>query len=241
MNNVDFTEYNRITDILMYLSNVLTLNFTVALSKKTKFGGRQFFQYEVEYGSDDNSNSSLRSIKRNMNFYFTIENREVFASGMMLRPQDIEIIIRLIEQKILPWFFGTNEYAFQIIENKLVLKEFEPVIYTQSDKKFIRFEPIVYSFDDGTFTPGILLTLGSGDSAPMNIDKFMGFFHLLKSDMYAIACNMVAYVRTPPYGVNKLEVGGLGTGKPRDNWNSIPDNYNGKGANSFLNNLDKKK
>ena len=94
MNNVDFTEYNRITDILMYLSNVLTLNFTVALSKKTKFGGRQFFQYEVEYGSDDNSNSSLRSIKRNMNFYFTIENREVFASGMMLRPQDIEIIIR---------------------------------------------------------------------------------------------------------------------------------------------------
>lgn len=241
MSDIEFSEYNRITDVLMYLSNTLTLNFTVGLSKKTKFGGRQFFQYEVEYPSEDNSNSVLRTIKRNMNFYYTIENREVFASGMILRPQDIEIILRLIEQKILPWFFGKEEYAFQIIDNQLVLKQFEPVIYPQSDNKYIKFEPIVYAMENGTYTQGVMLTLASGDTAPMTIDKFMGFLYLLKSDMYSVACSMVTYAKTPPYGINLLQTGGLGTGKPKDNWNSIPENYKGKGANSFLNNLDKKR
>lgn len=237
----DFTDYNRITDILMYFTEVLTLNFTVSLSRKNKYGERQFFQYETEYGSDTSTGGNLRSIKRNMNFYFTIDNREVFASGMMLRPQDVEILLMLIEKKILPWFFGgPNEYAFQIKDNKLLLREFEEVYYTQSDSKYLKFEPIVYSFEDGTFTQGVQMTLASGDVAPMNIDKFMGFYHLLKTDMYSAACNMVAYVKMPPYGVNEYKVGGLGTGKPPKDTVWSQSNYNGKGTNSFLQNAKKK-
>lgn len=240
MAEIDFTDYNRISDVLMYFTSTLTLNFTVSLSKKNQLGQRQFFQYETEYQSDYVGGGPLRSIKRNMNFYFTIDNREVFAGGMILRAQDVEMLMMLIQEKVLPWFFGgSKEYAFQIIENKLVLKEFEPVFYTQSDNKYLKFEPIVYSFEDGTFTQGVQMSLASGDVAPMELDKFMGFIHLLRSDMYAVACNMVNYVKIPPYGVNEFKVAGLGTGKQRDNWgpdNNLDNRRTGKQprTNSFL-------
>lgn len=217
---IDFTDYNRITDILMYFSETVTLNFTVSLSSKTKTGERRFFQYETEYNSGNQFNDKLRSIKRNMNFYFTIDDREVFTAGMLLRPQDVELILMLIDQQVLPWFFGDKKHlAFQIIDGKLVLREFHDVIYTQSDSKYIKFEPIVYSFEDGTFSQGIQLILASGKVLPMNIDKFMGFVHLLRTtDMYSTACSMLTYVKQPPYGVNEYNVGGLGSGKPREDW-----------------------
>ena len=122
-NNIDFTQYERVQDILMYLTDKITLSFVLALSKKSLSGQRSFFHYETQYNSDSYG-TELRSIKRNMSYYFMISNKEIFGSGIVLRPQDVEIIIMLIEQRVLPWFFGTPEqHAFQMIDNKLVLKD----------------------------------------------------------------------------------------------------------------------
>jgi hypothetical protein len=60
--SIDFTEYDRITDTLMWLADNITLNFTVGLSKKAKSGERAFYHYETRYGSDKYG-SPLRSIK----------------------------------------------------------------------------------------------------------------------------------------------------------------------------------
>ena len=233
--SIEFEDYNRIVDTLIYFSDTITLDFIVNLSKKTRMGGRQFFHFEAEYGAD--GGGTLRSIKRNMNFYFCINNREVFANGIILRPQDIEILKMVIDNKVLPWFFGTpQQYAFQVVDNRLALKEYTEVFYSQSESKYIKFEPMVYEYQDNTFTQGIRMRLASGEALEMNIDKFMGFFYLIKCDMYAAATNLVCYAKTPPYGINELKVGGLGTGKQTDNWNSEKNNYRGNGVNSFLNN-----
>lgn len=237
MSNIDFTDYDRITDVLMYLSDKITLNFVLSLSKKTLNKERQFFHYETKYNSDSYNGTELRSIKRNMNFYFVLGNREIFGNGIVLRPQDVELLIRIIDQKVLCWFFGTvKEHAFRYIDGKLVLGEFSPVVYTQSETKYISFEPIVYCYEEtGQYAEGITMIFPNGDSTPMNLDKFMGFFHLLKSDMYSVACSLANYAKMQPYGINVYSPTGLGASpKPKDNWNSKPINYNGFGSNAFL-------
>ena len=243
-NNIDFTQYERVQDTLMYLTDKITLSFVLALSKKSLNGQRSFFHYETQYNSDSYG-YELRSIKRNMNYYFLISNKDIFGSGIVLRPQDVEIIIMLIEQRVLPWFFGTmDQHAFQIIDDKLVLKEFTPVVYTQSESKFIGFEPIVYHYENSEqYAEGIQLIFTQGESCPMTIDKFMGLFNTLKSDMYGIACNLASYAKIPPHGINVYKSVGLGASpnqQRNDNTWANQNQYKGFGANSFLDNSKKK-
>lgn len=244
-NDIDFTQYERVQDTLMYLTDRVTLSFVLALSKKTMNGQRSFFHYETQYNSDSYG-TQLRSIKRNMSYYFLISNKDIFGSGIVMRPQDVEIIIMLIQQKVLPWFFGTQEqHAFQIVNDTLALKEFTPVVYTQSENRFIGFEPIVYKYENSEqYAEGINLLFCEGESCPMTLDKFMGLFNILKSDMYAIACNLATYAKTPPYGVNVYKPVGLGASpnhqRNDSGWNN-PNAYKGFGTNSFLDNIESKK
>lgn len=240
MEVVQFTDYERITDTLMYLTDKITLGFTLALSKKMQSGERSFFHYETKYQSQ--YGLQARGIKRNMNYYFLISNKEIFGSGMILRPQDVELILMLIKHKVLPWFFGTQEqHAFQIVNNTLVLKKYTPVIYTQTESKFMGFDPIVYHYENSNqFAEGINISFSEGESCPMTIDKFMGLVNILKTDMYSVACSMANYVKTMPYGVNTFTSVGLGATpeERKDNWN--PNKPKGFNPNSFLENSKKK-
>jgi hypothetical protein len=80
----------------------------------------------------------------------------------------------------------------------------------------------------------------------MELDKFMGFVRLLKTDMYAVASSMINYVKIPPYGVNTFEMAkGLGASRnPNtiniDDWNPDAKRSNNKGKNTFLDNASKK-
>ena len=247
-NNIQFTDYDRITDILIYLSNNITLNFTVALSRKDKTGGRSFFQYETEYDTRYIGSNKGRGIKRNMNFYFTLDNKNDFGNGLILRLQDVYLICKLIENQVLPWYFGTKRiFAISKDKSKLIIKgEYNPINYIQSEYKYISFSPFVFEYEDGTFKEGIRIYLNSQtEYADMSIDKFLEFYYLLsKTDMYAVATNMVTYAKQSPYGINIFKPVGLGGGyNPRDNWNS-DNNYSedkkDKGVNNFLNNAGSK-
>lgn len=233
MNNIDFTEYDRITDVLLYLSDNISLNFSVSLSKKNKSGDRSFYHYESLYGSDKYG-TAQRSIKRIMNFYFIIDIKDNFSGGILLRPQDVELLIRLIEARVLPWFFGSpDEVAFHIIKDELKLRITpEPVVYAQSESKYICFEPCISSEYDKDLR-AIRMSLASGDAAIIPIDKFMGFLHLLRSDMYAVACSLTTYAKQGPYGINVLASQGLGAAPAnrRDE-----EAWKGFRQNSFLDN-----
>ena len=244
---IQFQDYDRISDLLLYLSDTITLNFTVALSRKSKDGGRAFFQYESEYDSKYIGQLKSRSIKRQMNFYFTIDNKNDFGNGFILRPQDVIIVLKVIEDQLLPLYFDPKKRIYKVIENKLIIKgEFNPIVYAQSEYKFISFVPIVCEYNDG-FKEGVRLTVNS-DYVDIDIDKLMGFYYILKNtDMYSVACSMVTYVKQPPYGVNTFKGGGLAGGSYSDQWssntNDIDNQYDKstqKRENNFLNNLGRK-
>jgi len=241
--NIDYTDYDRITDKLMFLSSTITLNFTVTLAKKDKFGNRAHLHYEVEYSSKFRDQNMAHSIKRDIVYYFTIDNSNDFGNGLVLRPQDVEILKMLLDQQILPWFFGNNR-VFGIKENKLFIKEYgSPVTYAQSDYKFISFNPIIFEYEDGKFKEGIRIYLNNQDAfADLDIDKFMQFVNIIKcTDMYNAALTMINYVKMPPYGINNHTSVGLGSGggyeynTPRQN-SSKSSSTGAFGTNDFLSN-----
>ena len=241
METIDYTEYDRITDTLMYLSDDISVNFSLALSRKGRNGERLFYHFETMYGSDK-FGSAQRSIKRNMNFYFVIDVKSNFNAGFIIRLQDREMLVRLIESKVLPWYFGNeSQQAFKIVADKLVLTDFQPVIYTQAglyDTKFLAFEPVVY-IENELEVRGVRISLSTGYNVSISIDKFMGFLSLLKSDMYAIAATMATYAKCEPYGINQFKIQGLGARPPA----SVNENWNSRGfnSNSFLENSKSKR
>ena len=47
-----------------------------------------------------------------MNYYYTIDNKNDFGNGFILRDSDVMMLIMIIEQKILPLFFDANKRVF---------------------------------------------------------------------------------------------------------------------------------
>ena len=207
-NSIDYTEYERITDNLMWLSDNVSLNFTVSFSRKGKSGERIHYHSEYVYGSDK-FGGDLRSIKRTMNYAFVIDVRTDFVAGMMLRPQDVELLTRLIDAKVLPWILMST--AFAVKDGQLILTQFEPVVYAQETKS-LTFEPAIFVDPRSELeTRGIKMSLLSGDSWILSADQFMGFYNILtRTDMYAVAAAMCNYVKMQPYGVNEFVNKGLG-------------------------------
>lgn len=237
---IRFEDYDRISDTLMYLSDSITLNFTVTLSRKDRNGGRAFFHYETEYNSKYIGATKGRAIKRNMTFYFIIDNKNDFGNGFILRPQDVMILTTIMEQKLIPLYFDPNRRIYKIIDGKhlAITGEFESIIYPQSEYKVLSFIPIVCTYEDGTSKEGVRININK-DFVDLDIDKFMGLYYILKNtDMYSAACSMTAYVKNAPYGVNVYSCQGLGGGAtlPDDNYN-LNDNNNG----NFLNNIKEKR
>ena len=249
-NHIDFTDYDRVVDNIFYFTQNISMSFTVVMSRKNQSNNhRMFFQYETEYSSKYSDTNIGRSIKRNINYYYTIDNKNDFANGFILRPQDVELMCMVIGNQIMPWLIG-NKRIFGITKDKsrLIIKgEFSPVIYAQSEYKYLKFVPIVVTFEDGTYKEGIRMYLNSdSEFADMDLDKFLGLYHILRTtDMYAVACSMLNYAKMPPYGVNTFRMSGLGGGYVNNDWDNSDDiselkNNKGKG-NSFLDNAKAKK
>jgi len=238
MENFEYTDYDKITDILMYLSSEITLKFSVVLSKavsKTD-NTRKFLHSECIYNSKyRNVNESLSIIRTMNTYYFLIDLKNDFLGSIVLRPGDVEILKMLLNQKVLPWFFG-NKTAFQIRDNKLYLGEYSgTVMFAQSDYKYLGFTPMVITYEDGRSKQGIRVNINNQDTfADLDIDTFMTFVNIIKcTDMYNAACNLVNYVKMPPYGINQFKSAGLGSGGYRNDMGS----YNKR--NNFLDNKKK--
>ena len=235
---IDVTSYERITDCLLWLSENVSLNFTVSFSRKGKSGERVYYHSEYVYGSDK-FGEDLRSIKRNMNYAFVIDVKTDFVAGMMLRPQDVEVLTRLMDSKVLPWILMST--AFAVKDGQLILTQFEPVTYAQENKS-LTFEPAIY-VDSGSEleSRGIKMTLLSGDSWIISADKFLGFYNILtRTDMYAVAAAMCNYVKLEPYGINAYVNKGLGAqpvNPPSSNVANRPGFFN---KNQFLDDAKKK-
>lgn len=246
-----FSDYDRVVDTLLYLSDNITFDFVVVLSTKDKAGNRSFFHSETEYESNKYSDVSMgKGIKRKMIFYFVINNKQYFDGGFILRPQDVQMLIMLIEQTILPWYFDHHRRIFSIIDNKLVITgKYNPVEYIRNEYQYLQFVPNVYTFENDTYKEGIRMYINSSNSfVDMEIDKFMGLYYILKNtDMYGVATGLTTYVKTAPYDINvwkKYGLAGAYNSSQDDTvWNNVLSkeiNKQSSSGNNFFKNSKKK-
>ena len=243
MEHVSFLDYDRITDQVLWLSPNLTLNFTVTLSSKDKAGNRRSFMFESEYQSKYYGVDKAMSIKRNMNFFYVIDDKSDFGNGLLFRVHDVFFVTQLLENKVVPWFFGDTR-IFEEKDKKLVISgKFEHIIYQPDEYHYMKIDPIVFTYENGIYQEGVRLEINRSDNiADLSIDKFFDMFYIFKNtDMYGVACAMMNFVKTAPYGVNIYRPSGLGGGyNPNDGWmddKNMYDNNVGKGKNDFLDKL----
>lgn len=252
MANVNYTDFDKITDVIMFFDNIHTLEFTTRLSTKDKNGYRRFYEFETQYLSSQYIGVDIgRNIKRNMNFYYAINNRDEFTSSILLRTGDVYILQTILKAKALPWFFGSTR-LFQVKNNRLIIKgEYQPVEYIKDLQSWLRFEPIILEYEDGTFKEGVRMFICSNeDFVDMNIDKFLEFFSYLNHNiMYLQSEAQCNYAKMGPYLANNIVLGGgLGSGgginseRMADNKYGLEDpNKTQKQVNSFLSNAKSKK
>lgn len=227
---MNFFDYDRISDQLLYLNKDLILSFVSILSSKDLNGNRKFFEYEAQYSSNYYGRDNNYSIKRRLRYYFVLEFVNEFGSGMLFKHEDIYPLIHLIESKILPWYDESN-HLYQLIDNKLaIVGNFTPVQFVQDENRSIIFSPVVIDYDN-QYGPGIEMRI-CGNSTIVELPKFFAFYSIIKNtDMYNAACNMINFAKIPPHGENIVSAPtGLGA-PPQNSYNS---------HNSFLNKANKK-
>jgi len=249
---MNYTDFDKITDTIIYFDNIHTLDFCTRLSGKDKNGYRRFYEFEIQYNSNQYLGTDIgNSIKRTMSFYYIINNKTMFTSSILLRINDVYILHNIIKDRILPWFFSSNR-IFAEKNNRLVINgTFKPVEYIKDLQNWLRFEPIVMEYEDNTYKEGIRMTICTNDDyVDMNIDKFLEFFAILNyQTMYLQSEAQCNYAKMNPHGLNIFTTsGGLGSGGlggeriVEQKYGYEPTNNKEKSIkNSFLENAKKKK
>lgn len=222
---MEFIDYNKITDILMYLNDKIRLSLVVKLNSKDKNNNERNFHSEYHY-PNEYKNINRYSITRNFSEYFLIGDPKDFKNSVIIRPADLMMVRLILTNVVRSWFIGKNR-IYTIKDDKLVISgKYNEVEIPFSDYNVIHIDPIVCTFQDGKMCEGIRLFINSRTVfADMPIMKFWEFYYYMTEvDIYTAASVMVNYVKTQPYGMNMLE-------------NGQTDYYNGKQRNGFFDNL----
>lgn len=205
-NVITFLDYDKISDTLIYFSQEITLKFNVQLGKKDKDGRRKFFHREVAYESKYSNVGPVVSIKRDMYFYFSIDDTRNYLNNIMIGIQDIPLLKMLIDNNIIPWFIGNKKiFGLSPDDGKIILTgKWKRQQFTLSDYKYIEFMPIVILYEDDKTNYGIRMIINDPDNfVDMDLNKFMSFYYIVtNTDMYSAASNLVCYTKQEPYGLN---------------------------------------
>ena len=239
MGDILFTDFDKITDTILYLSNDVTLSICINLNSKTKDGKVKNFHTEYKYYSDALNKDSY-SIKRTVQPYFSINDLKDYRNSIMLKVNDVWMLKMLLDNKVMPWFVGNKRLFFFDENNKLQIKgKYDIQEFRLNDYNFIAFAPIVIRFEDGMDKEGIRLFLNSKERfIDITVDLFISFYYFISNtDLYNAGANMINYVKTAPYNCGLYE---MGTGSANyeeygdNNWNS---SSNKRGNGNFFNKL----
>lgn len=184
-----FIDYEKIQDLLMFFNEEITLNFNVVLARKDKNGYRQHFMSEVVYNSNYTNKKEVVNIKRNMNYFLTINCKNDFQNSVMIRNADM-VMFKLKLKQVVRWF--TELYKEE--DNKLVIVgDYKNIVVPVGEYKYIEFEPTVIMYDANTYKEGIRVYINSNSNfVDITIDKFMELYYIIDSmRMYECACILV--------------------------------------------------
>lgn len=233
-NAINFNDYDKITDNLLWFSNDIILRFCVQLSVKNKEGLRQSYHQEYSYTSKFLDTSLSRQIRRNIDSFLLIDVKGDFMNSVSIRYQNM-IMLRLKLQNVVQWFTK----LFKMQDGKLcIIGKYKNEQVALDMGKCIEFEPIVIMYDDNTCCEGVRMYVNSRNIwVDMDISKFMAFYYLIDTfDMYQNACILINYLQRPEFGTNTYCINGTQSNREFDEFKN--ENYDkGDGSKSFFNKI----
>lgn len=216
-----YTDYDKISDNIYFLggSGKFVLRMNVSLARKAEDKTRRFFYQEYSYDSKYSDKAQVVSIRRNYDYYMTLESLEDKDSGVMIRPQDM-IYLRTKLADVSQWF--TNG-TFTMRKDKLTIASPPRPAFVKIDKfaenKFIRFEPTIIYWDDTREEIGVRVSLSDISYTDITVDKYYGLVYIINSiNMIQSAQSMLAFIGMPEYGTNRYEID---TGYGRNDNNEV--------------------
>lgn len=203
-----YSSYEKMTDDLYWISSNLLLRFNVTLAHYDKEGNRVGFHKEFKYPSNKTSYGYLKSIRRDFDFYLSIENfyrrngeERVFIP---INVQDI-ISVRMALQVVFSWFNDKKYEGLYVTKNgKLMMTSPTPSYMIQMPgNNYIEYKPIIIEKRTGVDDkePGVYMGINDSYGCRLSLRTFMGFKYLIDSiDMYQVALLMLNYLGRPELG-----------------------------------------
>lgn len=188
-------DYDKISDDICYLGNLIYLRFNVTLAKKSKEGQRIFFQKDAKYPSKYTDYEKVITMRRNFDYYLTFEKVDDYTSSTMITAKDI-ILLRIKTKEVITWF---SNGVFQIKDGdiKIIRKPQSVVIDTLAGGKSIIIDPVIY-IDRMTNLQqmGVRFAIGDGSTyVDINVDKFYEiYYHIHSINMYECAVGLLNFI-----------------------------------------------
>lgn len=189
MNNVNYSNIETISDQVMMLSIDTYLKMNVKLGYKDKDDNRQsYMKGYVVPGIKYNSIPDVVSVKRNFDYYLSIEKYQNQDFYIQIRPSKMMIIKHALNEAG-KWILSNDIWAIK--NNKLIIKgRPTPIIINDipPNNKTIQLEPIVNEYN-GIYDKGIRLSIGNvGNYSDIGSDTFMGLIYTINNiDLYTAA------------------------------------------------------
>lgn len=210
---VQYADYDKIVDTVMFLNNGYILKFYVDLYRKNSKRGRVPFHGEIGY---DNGDGFRVNINRDFNFYLSIESimRSDIGEKVQVRiyQNDMYFLIEKLKQVML-WFTDKKFNKLFVKHNGKIIMPDRPesIIVNVSFDRYIEFEPGVSMFAGEEIT-GVKVYL-SNDNAGFFLttrDLFAFYYVISNFNMFLSAQSMLAYFGKPEMGVNYFGINGAG-------------------------------
>ena len=188
-------DYDKISDDICYLGNLIYLRFNVLLAKKGKEGQRIFFQRDSKYPSKYTDYQKVITMRRSFDYYLTFEKVDDYTTSTMITAKDI-ILLRIKTKEVISWF---SNGVFQIKDGDITIaRKPQPIVIdTLAGGKSIIFEPVI-CIDTMTSLQqmGVRFTIGNGSAyVDINVDKFYEiYYHIHSINMYECAVGLLNFI-----------------------------------------------
>lgn len=206
MRPINYIDYDKLSDDVLYLGSNLFLRMNVSLSNKGDQDQRYHFHKEYRYDSKYTSNGKLLSIKRSFNYYLSLDKTDT-KMNIMIRPQDM-ILFKMNLEQVSKWF-SDNTFGTKGREVILRNRKESIVLPGLAQQRYIQFDPVVVVWENtGDQTPGVRVTLGDPSIyADISVDKLFALLYTISNfNMYESAQLLVNYLGRPNFGMNLYEI-----------------------------------
>lgn len=201
---MDRFKYEKITDDIMIIANRVLLRMNVSLAFYNNENKRTTFHREVEYYSQK-ANSNLINIKRNFDYYLTIEhviNKDYIRIGIT----DIMKLRHALDEAYKFFTDPKYENLYVKTDGELILyMNVNPIVLTGlSMDKYLKFEPCVYLDFRGETQRGLRMYLSSDSSyCDISLNRLEAFMYIINTiNLFESAQMMINYFGRPELGHN---------------------------------------